>query len=70
MKPQTIPLVRASWPQVVPIAPKAAKAAKLFYKNLFAAAPGLQCRFKGDMAQQGKRLMQMIGAAVRTQRSR
>ena len=67
MKPQTIPLVRASWPQVVPIAPKAAK---LFYKNLFAAAPGLQCRFKGDMAQQGKRLMQMIGAAVRTQRSR
>ena len=67
MKPQTIQLVQASWQQVVPIAPKAAE---LFYKNLFAAAPGLQRRFKGDMAQQGKRLMQMIGAAVRAQRSR
>jgi len=67
MKPQTIQLVQDSWQQVLPIAPKAAE---LFYKNLFAAAPGLQRLLKGDMAQQGKRLMQMTGAAVRTQRSR
>ena len=40
------------------------QAAELFYKNLFAADPSLQRLFKGDMAQQGKKLMQMIGAAV------
>ena len=61
MKPQTIQLVQDSWKQVLPIAPQAAD---LFYKNLFAADPSLQRLFKGDMAQQGKKLMQMIGAAV------
>lgn len=67
MTPPTIPLVQDSRQQALPIAPKAAG---LFYKIHFAAAPGLQGLFKGDRAQQGKRLMQMIGAAVRTQRSR
>jgi len=61
MKPQTIQLVQDSWNEVLPMAPKAAE---LFYKNLFAADPSLQRLFKGDMAQQGKKLMQMIGAAV------
>jgi methyl-accepting chemotaxis protein len=61
MKPQTIQLVQNSWKQVLPIAPKAAE---LFYKNLFVADPGLQRLFKGDIEQQGKKLMQMIGAAV------
>lgn len=61
MKPQTIQLVQNSWKQVLPIAPKAAE---LFYKNLFVADPGLQRLFKGDIDQQGKKLMQMIGAAV------
>jgi len=61
MKPKTIQLVQDSWQQVLPIAPRAAE---LFYKNLFAADPSLQRLFKGDIEQQGKKLMQMIGAAV------
>lgn len=61
MQAQTIPRVQASWAQVAPIAPQAAA---LFYSNLFEADPSLKPLFKGDMAQQGQKLMQMIGAAV------
>ena len=42
----------------------APQAAALFYKNLFEADPSLKPLFKGSMEEQGKRLMQMIGAAV------
>lgn len=62
MTPHTITLVQHSWAQVLPIAPQAAA---LFYGNLFKLDPTLQPLFKGDMAAQGQRLMQMIGAAVR-----
>lgn len=61
MQPETIPLVQSSWRQVAAIAPQAAA---LFYKNLFEADPSLKPLFKGSMEEQGKRLMQMIGAAV------
>jgi methyl-accepting chemotaxis protein len=61
MQAQSIPLVQASWAQVAPIAPQAAA---LFYQNLFEADPTLKPLFKGDMVQQGQKLMQMIGAAV------
>ena len=61
MTPHTITLVQHSWSQVLPIAPQAAA---LFYGNLFRLNPTLQPLFKGDMAAQGQRLMQMIGAAV------
>ena len=61
MTPNTITLVQHSWSQVLPIAPQAAA---LFYGNLFTLDPTLQPLFKGDMAAQGQRLMQMIGAAV------
>lgn len=61
MQDHTITLVRDSWKQVEPIAPAAAA---LFYDKLFAADASLQPLFKGDMQQQGQRLMQMIGAAV------
>jgi hemoglobin-like flavoprotein len=50
-----------SWSQVLPIAPQAAA---LFYARLFELDPKLRPLFKGDMAAQGLRLMQMIGAAV------
>lgn len=62
MNEQTIALVRESWRRVDAIAPAAAA---LFYENLFAADPSLRPLFRGDMAQQGDRLMRMIGAAVR-----
>jgi hemoglobin-like flavoprotein len=62
MNEHTIALVRESWRRVDAIAPVAAA---LFYENLFAADPSLQPLFRGDIAQQGDRLMRMIGAAVR-----
>ena len=61
MDQQTITLVQASWKHVAPIAPQAAA---LFYSNLFEADPTLKPLFKGDMEQQGAKLMQMITAAV------
>lgn len=61
MQSETIALVQQSWKKVATIAPKAAE---LFYQNLFNADPSLKPLFKGDMHEQGKKLMQMIGAAV------
>ena len=61
MNENTIALVQASWLKVMPIAPQAAE---LFYNNLFKLDPSLKALFKGDMQAQGKKLMQMIGAAV------
>ena len=61
MTPQHIADVRSSFALVAPIADRAAA---LFYDHLFAADPSLRSLFKGDMAHQGERLMQMIGAAV------
>ncbi|MFM9917822.1 MAG: globin domain-containing protein, partial [Rhizobacter sp.] len=57
-----IALVQTSFAQVEPIADAAAQ---LFYKRLFELDPAISQLFKGDMAQQGKKLMSMIGAAVR-----
>ena len=62
MTPEQKTLVQDSFELVEPIA---ADAAKLFYGNLFAMDPALQSIFKGDMEEQGKKLMQMIGTAVR-----
>jgi len=45
----------------VPIAPSAAA---LFYDRLFVLDPTLKPLFKGDMAEQGRKLMEMIGTAV------
>lgn len=62
MTPQHIALVRHSFDQLAPIADPAAE---LFYKNLFQADPSLRTLFRGDMREQGAKLMQMIGAAVK-----
>lgn len=61
MNPKSTTLVRRTWQRVEAIAPAAAA---LFYDHLLTANPQLRPLFKGDMAQQGQRLMQMIGAAV------
>lgn len=47
------------------IAPRADEAAALFYGRLFELDPGLRFQFKGDLGEQGAKLMQMIGVAVR-----
>jgi len=61
MTPEQIELVKTSWAQVVPIADTAAK---LFYGKLFELDPALKPLFKGDMTEQGKKLMRMVGTAV------
>jgi methyl-accepting chemotaxis protein len=57
-----IALVQASFARVEPIADAAAA---MFYERLFALDPSLVRLFKGDRVAQGRKLMQMIGAAVR-----
>lgn len=47
------------------ITPIADDAAALFYQRLFELDPSLQRMFRGDMAEQRKKLMQMLTAAVK-----
>lgn len=61
MTPEQKNLVQKSFVKVVPIADQAAA---LFYAKLFMLDPSLKPLFKGDMAEQGKKLMRMIGMAV------
>ncbi|MFZ5876185.1 MAG: globin family protein [Nitrospirota bacterium] len=61
MTPEQIALVQSTFKQVIPIADDAAA---LFYRRLFELDPDLKALFKGDMVEQGKKLMQMIGVAV------
>lgn len=61
MTPETQKLVRDSFAKVAPIAPAAAA---MFYDRLFVLDPTLRPLFKGDMTEQGKKLMAMIGTAV------
>ncbi len=61
MTPQQISLVQSSFVKVVPIAEQAAA---LFYARLFELAPEVRPLFKGDMAEQGRKLMAMIGLVV------
>ena len=61
MTPEQVELVKSSWAKVIPIADKAAE---LFYGKLFELDPSLKSLFKGDMVEQGKKLMKMIGTAV------
>jgi hemoglobin-like flavoprotein len=61
MTPKQIELVQVTWKKVLPIADAAAE---LFYGKLFALDPSLKRLFKGDMKQQGRKLMNMIGTAV------
>jgi hemoglobin-like flavoprotein len=61
MNPEVITLVQNSWAKVTPIA---SQAATLFYSNLFTLDPSLKTLFQGDMEEQGRRLIDMIGTAV------
>ena len=66
MNPKQIELVQSSFAQVAPIADVAAA---LFYQKLFELDPSLRPLFRGDMAEQGKKLMTMIGSVVGSLRS-
>lgn len=61
MTPPQTQLIRQSFALVAPIADTAAA---LFYKRLFELDPALRPMFPPSLEAQGKKLMQMIGAAV------
>jgi len=56
-----ITLIKDSFRKVAPIADQAAS---LFYARLFELDPALRAMFRGDMAEQGRKLMTMLGMAV------
>ncbi len=62
MTGEQIRLVRESFEKVLPIADAAAA---LFYGRLFDLDPALEPLFKGDIAEQGRKLMQMLAVAVK-----
>ena len=57
-----IALVQKSFAVIAPIADDAAV---LFYQRLFEIDPSLKSMFRGDMAEQRRKLMQMLTAAVK-----
>ena len=61
MSPDQIQRIRSSFARLLPMAEPAAA---LFYANLFREDPSLQSMFRGNMVEQGAKLMQMIGGAV------
>jgi hemoglobin-like flavoprotein len=61
VKPTDVALVQSSFRQIVPIAEQAAA---LFYARLFELDPASRSFFQGDMREQGRRLMTMLGIAV------
>ena len=61
MTPQQIELVQSSFAKVTPIAETAAA---LFYGRLFEIAPEVKPLFRGDLAEQGRKLMMTLGVVV------
>jgi hemoglobin-like flavoprotein len=61
MNSTEVALVKDSFRKVVPIADQAAA---LFYARLFELDSSLRPLFRGDMAEQGRKLMTMLAAAV------
>jgi hemoglobin-like flavoprotein len=61
MNASDVALVQDSFKKVVPIADVAAD---LFYGRLFEVAPQVKPMFKGDMKEQGRKLMTTLGVVV------
>jgi len=61
MTPEQIELVQSTWSQVKP---DAETVAGLFYARLFELDPDLKPFFKGDIKEQGKKLMKTLNVAV------
>ena len=61
MTPIEIDLVQSSFVKVAPIADTAAA---LFYGRLFEIAPEVKPLFRGDMTEQGRKLMTTLGVVV------
>jgi hemoglobin-like flavoprotein len=61
MNPTDIQLVKDTFCKITPIGQQAAA---LFYARLFELDPRLRGMFRGDMVEQGRKLMAMIAMAV------
>lgn len=61
MTPSDVALVKSSFEKVKPIA---SDAAALFYGRLFEIAPEVKALFKGDIAEQGRKLMATLAVVV------
>lgn len=61
MTPEQVKLVQGSFSKVVPMA---GQAAELFYDRLFEIAPSVKPLFKGDLAEQKKKLIAMLATVV------
>ncbi|MCW8900279.1 MAG: globin domain-containing protein [Gammaproteobacteria bacterium] len=63
MTPKQIGLIGVTWDKILPIADTAAE---LFYGKLFELDPSLKPLFKGDLKEQGKKLMTMLDTVVKS----
>lgn len=61
MNEHEIQLIKGSWAKVVPIREQAAE---LFYGKLFELDPSVKPLFKGDMKEQGRKLMMLLNTVV------
>ena len=61
MTPQDVDLVQSTFEKVRPIS---LAAAGMFYDRLFEIAPEVRPLFKGDMAEQGRKLMATLAVVV------
>jgi hemoglobin-like flavoprotein len=61
MTPGQVKAIQESFAKVVPISEQAAA---LFYDRLFEIAPAAKPLFRGDLEEQGRKLMGMLGAVV------
>ena len=61
MTPAQVKLIQDSWAKVLPISETAAD---LFYGKLFELDPEVRSMFKGDMKEQGRKLMAILNTAV------
>lgn len=62
MTPNQIELVQTSFAKVAPIADQAAE---IFYAKLFELNPAVKPLFRGDMTEQGRKLMATLSVVVR-----
>lgn len=61
MTPNQVQLIKDSWSKVLPIREQAAD---LFYGRLFELDPSVKPMFKGDMKEQGRKLMMLLNTVV------
>jgi len=61
MTPQQTYIIQATWSRITPIADTAAD---LFYARLFELDPAVRPLFKGDTAEQGRKLIKTISTVV------